>query len=276
MHEPFELAHQTAAMSGRRAVRALARTALGLTLVMGACQSARPKASEEALIRYEARDYNNALRLARASHGRTAGVKQEEAAFIAGMSAYELKRFDEAETWLRPLTRSADPSIAGRSSATLGLIAASQGVYTTAALDLMAAGRKLEGDEAARAMLMAGDCYRLVGRLDAATSAYATGRGIARSNALKETLAARQENTAYTVQFGAFSNYANATRALDRARLRATAQGLPAPAIVTTTDVTGQTLYLVQTGKFESKDQASAARVRLGSELVVVPVPFDD
>lgn len=244
-------------------------------IVLAGCQSARPKASEEALARYEAHDYQNALRLAKTSHARTAGEKQEEAAFIVGMSAYELKRYDEAEAWLRPLTRSSDKAIAGRASATLGLIAASQGVYITAALDLMAAGRKLEGDEGARALLMAGDCYRVVGRLDAATSAYAMGRGMAQSAALKETLASRQANSVYTVQFGAFSSYANATRALDGARMRAQAQGLPAPTIVSTTDVTGQTLYLVQSGRYQTKDQAASARVRLGGELVVVPVAIE-
>lgn len=246
-----------------------------LALSLAGCQSARPKASEEALSRYEAHDYQNAMRLAKASHGRTAGAKQEEAAFIVGMSAYELKKYDEAEVWLRPLTRSADKAIAGRASATLGLIAASQGVYTTAALDLMAAGRKLEGDEGARAMLMAGDCYRLVGRLDAATSAYALGKGMAQSVKLRETLASRQENSAYTVQFGAFSSYGNATKALDSARMKAAAQGLPAPTIVSSTDVTGRTLYLVQAGKYPTKDQAAAARVRLGGELVVVPVELE-
>src|SRR5690606_33358585 len=100
-------------------------------------QSTRPKASEEALARYEARDYEAALRLARASYGRTAGAKQEEAALIAGMAAYELKRYDEAESWLRPVTRSTSRDFAGKASATLGLIAAAQGAYTTAALDLL-------------------------------------------------------------------------------------------------------------------------------------------
>lgn len=260
---------------GLRARRAALLLAAAATVVWSGCQSARPQASEEALARYEAQDYQNALRLARASHQRTAGAKRDEAAFIAGMSAYELKRYDEAAAWLRPVTRSADAAIAGRASATMGLIAASQGVYATAALDLMAAGRKLEGDEGARALLMAGDCYRLLGRLDAATSAYAAGKGKAQSAALKGTLASRQESTAYTVQFGAFSSYANATRALDRARMSAAAQGLPAPSIVSSTDVTGQTLYLVQVGKYETKDQAAAARVRMGGELVVVPVEVD-
>mgnify|MGYP001502791369 CR=1 FL=1 len=275
MPDRFDRPHQASVLR-RTAYRAVL-TAAGVTLTMAwaGCQSARPKASEDALARYEAHDYQAAMRLAKASHGRTAGAKQEEAAFIVGMSAYELKRYDEAEVWLRPLTRSTDKAIAGRASATLGLIAASQGVYTTAALDLMAAGRKLEGDEGARAMLMAGDCYRLVGRLDAATSAYALGKGMAQSAKLKETLASRQENSAYTVQFGAFSSYGNATRALEGARMRAAAQGLPAPTIVSSTDVTGRTLYLVQAGKYPTKDQAAAARVRLGGELVVVPVELE-
>lgn len=239
------------------------------------CESSRPRASENALVRYEARDFNNALRLARDSYGRTAGAKQDEAAFIAGMSAYELKNYDEAETWLRPLTRNAARDIAGKSSATLGLIAAAQGAYTTAALDLVAAGRRLEGDESARALLMAGDCYRVVGRLDAATSAYTAGRGAAVSSSLKDTLAARLESSAYTVQFGAFASYANATRSLETARQRALAQGLPAPAIVTSTDVTGQPLYLVQSGRYDTKEKAAAARVRIGGDLVVVPVELD-
>lgn len=262
---------------GRPASSLLAAACVCAPIVFGGagCQSTRPKASEEALARYEARDYEAALRLARASYGRTAGAKQEEAALIAGMAAYELKRYDEAESWLRPVTRSTSRDFAGKASATLGLIAAAQGAYTTAALDLLAAGRRLEGDDAARALLMAGDCYRLVGRLDAANSAYTAGRGVATSASLKEVLAARLENSAYTVQFGAFANHSNALRALDAARLRARAQDLPAPEIVTSRDVTGQTLYLVQSGRYETKQDAAAARVRLGSDLVVVPVELE-
>lgn len=254
---------------------ALSGLALALMMTWTGCQSSRPKALDEARTLFEMGDYEDSLRVAEASHLRTAGAYKEEAAFIAGMSEYELKRYDNAKAWLRPLVRSSDKDISGRASATLGLVAAAQGQYTTAALDLMSAGRKLTGDEGARALLMAGDCYRLLGRLDAANLAYSTGRGMAQSAKLKETLASRLENSAYTVQFGAFSSYANATRALDGARSRAAAQGLPTPAIVSSSDVTGQSLYLVQSGRYDTKEKAAAARVRLGGDVVVVPVELE-
>ncbi len=261
-----------AVITHRPAILAATILALGLGLSLAGCSSARPKASEDALTRFEAQDYQGALRLASASSARTAGANQAEAAYIAGRSAFELKKYDEAERWLRPIARSADRTLAGRSSATLGLIGAERGAYAAAALDFVAASRKLEGDEAARALLMAGDCYRLTGRLDAANSAYTTGKGLAASSKVRDSLDSRLANNAYTLQVGAFSDMANAARAAGDTRTRAASRGLPAPGIVTSEDVTGRTLYLVQVGRFETKEQAAAARVRLGGELVVVPV----
>ncbi|PKL33695.1 MAG: hypothetical protein CVV40_00475, partial [Planctomycetes bacterium HGW-Planctomycetes-2] len=59
---------------------------LALGQILPGCSSARPRASEVALAKFERQDYQGALRSASASHARSAGANQAEAAYIAGRS----------------------------------------------------------------------------------------------------------------------------------------------------------------------------------------------
>lgn len=257
----------------RHTTAALRQLAVALLLVLATagCQHTGPSRSSTALSLHERGDYAAAYREATAAHPRSTGRAQQEAALVAGMSAFELKRYDDAEHWLRPLARSSDREIAGRATATIGLVSVARGNYALAAIDLSSAGRQLTGQESARAHFFAGECYTLVGRLDAAQRSYALARGAAGSSDLAGRAGDRMVSGPYSVQFGAFTVYGNAESAASGARSRARGVGLEAPRIISTSDVNGRTLYLVHQGRYATKGEADIARVRLGGGAIVVP-----
>lgn len=258
-----------------RTTAVFAPFALALSLCAGltGCQSGRIASSSAALASYERGDYEGAYKEAIESHRRTSGVAQERAALVAGMSAFELGRYNDAVNWLNRVDRSQDSEIAGKATATLGLVHVERGNYSLAAIDLTNAGRLLRGEEAARAYFFAGECYTLVGRLDAAQRSYALARAAgASTTGISGQARDRLAPSDFTVQVGAFSQWSNAESAARTARARASAVGLDAPRIVQSQDVNGRTLYLVQVGSYKSKQEALSARVRLGGEAVVVPL----
>ncbi len=236
-------------------------------LLLTACSTAGPK---RALDLYNQGQYAEALREADQASQTTRPPASDHAALIAGMSAYELKKYPEAERWLRPASRSTDREIAGRALATLGLVNVARERYSTAAIDFSSAGRRLTADEAARAHFLAGECYSILGRLDAAQRAYALAGSLAKDASTRSRAANRMTATGYTLQIGAFSNRANADRTAATGAARAAAAALPAPAIVATPDATGRTIYLVQIGRFTTKEDAAIAKSKLQGDAVIV------
>jgi tetratricopeptide (TPR) repeat protein len=256
----------TAPALARRAL--LAAAALACAALLSGCSSG---SAGEAVKMYEAGNYAEALREAETVHEKTRnGSTSEQAALVAGLSSYELGRYDDAEKWLRPLTRSTDRNISGRALAATGLIGVRRDRFSTAAIDLTAAGRRLQGNDAAQANFYAGECHALLGNLHRARSAYVSALRSADDPELRQKIASRQSGGEYSLQFGAFSNKANADQALAAAARRASAAGLDAPRLVSTPDVSGRTIHLVQLGRFKTRNEAITARSKLGGEAAVV------
>lgn len=263
----------TLRLSARRGLSCLAGILAAAALMFGgACAPQSAKGPARAMELFESGQHDQALREASAQARRSSGPTRDRASLVAGMSAYELDRVDDAERWLRPLIPSADAEVAGRAAATLGLINAGRGNFTAAAIDLASAGRKLQGEEAARANYHAAECYTISGRLDAAKRLYAMALTSTTNPGTRARIEARLRPSAFTVQIGAFRDRVNADRAAGAAAERARPRGLPAPSIIDATDVTGRRLHLVQVGRFATRDLANTARLRLGGEAVVVPV----
>ncbi|MBL8747253.1 MAG: SPOR domain-containing protein [Phycisphaerae bacterium] len=250
------------------------RIASSVSLVLLAVLAALPACSgggsKRALALYHQGQFPEALREGEQVAQSAGPPESDKAALVAGMSAYELKKYSEAERWLRTASRSSDAAVAGRASATLGLVNVARERYSTAALDFSAAGRRLEGDEAARAHFFAGECYSILGRIDAAARSYEQARLAARDPALRSRVGNRMSSSGFTLQLGAFANRANADKALAAGGQRASKAGLPTPTIVATPDATGRTIYLVQAGKFSTKEEAAVAKSKLGGDCVVV------
>ncbi len=227
--------------------------------------------------------------------GSLSGKDKQHAALVAGLSAHALNKNPEAEKWLRPLTTSNDPQVAGESMATLGLILQEQSRNAQAAEMLAGAASKLTGDQGARAALYAGDSYRALGKRDDATRMYELAKSKAeRDNALKVMISDRiagvppppkgsklstaanrapapnampqMRGGAFTVQVGAFSTPALAQR--EAAKF----SRWGAPQITPITSRDGKTLYAVRLGSFATKADAENFRRQIGSAARVVPI----
>lgn len=261
--------HQRTLLDHRILGKPLIAALIAAALALGGCKS---QSAKPALELFNQGDYPGAYREAETiAAASKEDAAREQAALIAGMSAYELRRYDDAERWLRPVSRSTDREMSGRALATLGLVGVRRDRYSTAAIDLMAAGRRLKGDDAAQANYFAGECYTLMGNLDRARSAYNSALATAQTPLLRERIGQRLAGSDYTLQLGVFSNKANADALLAKATRQSTQRGLDAPTITPTQDVAGRTVFLVQLGRFKNRTDAVAARAKLGMDSVIVP-----
>jgi hypothetical protein len=130
-------------------IGALVAACAGLAGAGAGCAGDRQQAALDA---YERRDYDQAMELA---GPRARG--SAEAALIAGLAAQAAGEGAQAIVWLAPLRKSTDPQIRGRALAGLGLVALDEGRSVEAAEYLRKAADSLSGQDAARALLLAGD-----------------------------------------------------------------------------------------------------------------------
>lgn len=277
---------------------AIAAWAIGLVFFLVGCSSGGKKEADQGPPYdqlYSSGKYAEAYEEASKVAASLSGKDKQHAALVAGLSAHALNRNPEAEKWLRPLTTSTDPQVAGESMATLGLILQEQSRHAQAAEMLSGAANKLTGDQSARAALYAGDSYRALGKRDDANRLYELAKTkVERDNALKVMITDRlagvpppakgskiaagsgsrvttpnampqMRGGAFTVQVGAFSSPALAQK--EAAKFRR--WGAPQIAPVTKN---GQTLYAVRLGSFATKADAENFRRQIGSTARVVPI----
>ena len=237
---------------------ALATLALGL---QGCAGSSGSRASY-------VQDHNNKRYLS-ASNGAIHAVRypgdenREIARLTAGLSAHAMGRNDEAIVWLRPLAENRDDEIAGKAMATLGLIALEEGENRSAAKSLSRAAGKLTADDSAKAAMYAGDAYANLGSFEAARLQYRLAQSAARDRDVRREITARL-GEGFMLQVGAFTNRMNAERARRVVEQNRMFDTLGEPIVLPRTDNRGTTLYLVQVGRFTSKQDAKAAQLRTG------------
>lgn len=224
--------------------------------------------------------YYNALAEQRvAPNART----RSQAGLTAGLAAYakatESANDNERERWLdsatyalHPLMNDADPTVAGRALAALGLVDALRERHASSA-DLLSRGaRKLSGEDAASAHFHAGLSYELAGSSAAARQSYRAALSMTSDPDLRQSIESRMGSSGYTIQVGAFANRTNAERAGAEATRRAQASGLSlgGHSIVAVPDASGRTLYRVQIGQFATRNEALAARLRFAPEATIM------
>ncbi|HVZ93925.1 MAG TPA: SPOR domain-containing protein [Phycisphaerales bacterium] len=244
---------------------------LGAAIFLGGCgTSSRSSAPPESVGLYQSRQFEAAYSSGQneMNSGRDFAARQR-GQLMAGLSAYELKRYPEAKSLLGSLTTSEDAKLAGQAAAGLGLAYIATDDYARAAEYLVDASRKLEGDEAARAAMFAGDCHALLGRIESAKSMYRAAQSSVSDSSLAAQIQKRLSLDGFTVQVGAYSQKTNADRIMAGLKPRAKSLGLPEPKLVLEPDATGRTLYLVQLGRFKSLMEAQAAKNKLGREGVI-------
>jgi hypothetical protein len=213
------------------------------------------------------------------------GVHRDRAALYAGLSAYRLGRAGDAQRHLTPLIEHADAGIAGRANTALGSLSAEQGTHGAAAAYFLRASTRLTGDDAARALMYAGDARFAQGQREEAKQLWGRARdkvasdaslrvaigdrlaGVPPAGAAGRGGAASSGGTGgsgtFTVQAGAFST----RQAADR--LAGSLAGRGDVRVVPIRDSRGRMLHAVRVGRYSTREQAESVRRSIGGNAIV-------
>lgn len=225
----------------------------------GGCAQEKQLSYQQA---YEQKLYPQALEKASMVGVDEHAPDRQRAALVAGMSAQSMGQNAEAKKWLVPLRMSPDRDIAARARATLGLIAKAEGKTAEAATLLSGSADQLEGDDAAKAKIMAGDAYRQMGLEKQARAEYTEAKTEADDPTLKATADQKARPQSYYVQCGAYSTRQAADRQVKAIKPQVAKAGQPAPAVFQMAP-NGTPLFVVQVGPYSDKQKAMAAKARM-------------
>jgi len=238
-------------------VRLLSIALLSATaFIMIGCESGQKTGGglDLAIKEFERQEYEQSREQATRAMRASRGVARDEAAYIAGLSAFELGMIDEAERRFMAAARSSDTQVAANASAMLGQIRLDQARYEDAIEYFETAAPDLRGEDARQARQLAGLARRMV-----------AGDPLARREFRIETAhAVAMPDSGFALQVGAFRDRSRASRSAEEARRLVDRNGMGPVQIVPTTDRRGRTLYLVRIGHFETRHAATKARQRLG------------
>lgn len=255
----------------RSAVRTLGvATLVAVTALATGCESSRIVTHADVVSDYESGQYQQAYDDALTLAARTKGQDQARAHYLAGLSAYQLRRDWTAIGALNKVKSNHEHAIAGPANATIGLSYARLGRHDRAIAAYQSAVGRLHGNEQAQAYYHMAVSEQKLGRWSPARSHLAIAAGKATDPGLRDAARAALETVGYTLQFGAYGKRANADERAKSVYQQASKAGVGPPRIVTSTAPNGSTLYLVQAGRFGTFDTALAARRRLGRTDVLI------
>lgn len=243
-----------------------------LAATLGGCasQNKAPSANDYAGLYAQGRysdAYDAAVKVAGTPRGGS-----PQAALIAGLSAQALGREEDASRWLMPLVDNADPNVAGKSAAALGLILKEQGQYSKAGILLEKAATRLpDDDDAARALMYAGDARRAIHLEAQAQALYARAKDKAiRDVGLKGAIADRLAGAGMPAGTGKWSVQAGAFSELSKAHALASRLSSKGASRVVPLTKAGKRLYYVRVGRYGTKPEADTVRKAVGVGAFVV------
>jgi cell division protein FtsN len=232
---------------------------LSLAAFLGGCQQQQQLTYQQA---YEQKLYPQAFDKASQIGTDEHAPDRLRAALVAGMSAQSMGKNEEARKWLVPLKYCPDKDIAARARASLGLIAKSEGKSAEAATLLAGSADNLEGDDAAKAKMIAGDTYRQMGLESKAREEYTEAKSEAEDPSLKAKADLKARPQSYFVQCGAYSTRQAADKQVKAIKPQVTKAGQPAPTVLQMTP-NGTPLFVVQVGPYADRQQAMSAKARM-------------
>jgi hypothetical protein len=250
LHDTYYMYRQS------RRARATFLMAVALLGIAGCSTTSRTQGAAEltlAVDDYNAQRYDSARQRAERLRHSGGGVAVQ-AAYIQGISAYQLGADDEAA---RALTEAAGKSRgqdAGRARAALGLVAMRQGRTTLAVESFRTAAQELSGEDA---------------RLASAWAIQAGSGNAGLPGSTHTALPAGPDGT-FTIQVGAFHGRPRAESAAQAAEALGQRHGVAPVRIVQRHDHRGEPLFIVQLGCFGSRDEAADARRRVGNLQYIV------
>lgn len=225
-------------------------------VVLGGCGGGSGPSTglDGALSAYHMDSYSLAFERARTVEQSGPPADRDEAALVAGQSAMQLGRLNEAGLYLDRAARSNEHEVAARAKASLGLLRFAEGDYRASAALLLEAEPALEAADQAKARRFAARAYEAAGDSEQARAVLARSGG---SIAYLQT-------SRFALQVGAFRDRFRAERAAQSAASDARVIGPDPVRIVTRDDAAAGSLHIVQFGSWSSRQAASQARSRLG------------
>lgn len=210
---------------------------------------------------YNEGDYARAYQLAVPLTRKPDRSLAAEAAYMAGLSAYQQGQPDAAVRHLDTARQAGDIQLAADAAATLGSIYIQAKRYDLAEQALLEAARRYTGEASARAYLHAGIAQQHQQKWAPARTSFVLARQQAFDAALREQidlyLQQSEPATAYTLQVGLYNRRSNADAAVERYTALAKLYQLQPPRLLDTIQPTGDVLYRVYVGRFDSFQQAA-------------------
>lgn len=272
--------------------------ALQLLFVLHACQTQErgPEGSSFEAVRmaaspelatavedYREARYTQSFERSKALARSSSSPLREQAAWIAGLSAYQQRQYDEAELQFMAAGRSQDPRLVVDSKIMIADIRGFQNRWSDAAQLYREASNGLAGEERSRVLGYAevASSYasgRAAGQLGGSapssgtpSSTASSGGGATRSSgASSGTSASRAESGTFALQAGAFQNEANARKRAAEVATSTRQAGLGEPRVVRTRDPGGRQFWAVQVGSFSTRQRAEEARQRVASLGLII------
>lgn len=220
---------------------------------------------------YESGRFLDAYTGAVSLYRRSVVPERDEAAYLAGLSAYRLQRYEDADRYLSPLVRIASTDVAGRAAGTMGLVELERGRYREAAEYFRKAADRLEGQGKAEAAYRAGLAYKESNSPSLARVQFIIARGASTDPAFQARVDRELRTSGYTLQLGVFAGRANAEKMV-REFLASRAASIGEPRVVTAEGDRGETLYFVHVGTFNSYSAAIRGRALLDQPAIVRPI----
>jgi len=278
-------------------LRPLAISLLSLPAILAGC-AGNGDALNQSLSAYNAGKYDESYSSAQTAAQSARTTKDsDEAAYLAGMSAYRLNKPAEAAKLLENPARSSDAWIAGQAGITLGTALAKTGRRSEAARAFARAATHLDGEEADKAHLAAANAFQAVGdttnaneqfrlaKVPVPTSVSTASAPIPAPGPTPPKVAGPRPGTVaappvpgqlagqFVLQAGAFRDVAKARRRAQELKTKAARAGLGEPTVVAKRGSDGATLHVVQLGSFADRRAADSAMTKLGASGVVVGRP---
>ena len=240
---------------------------------MGGCKSApRARSLNSALADYEAKRYRLAENQAAAIARQTRGLIRDKAAYLAGLSAYQLGDLYEAQRQLATAVKSPDQTTAGRAQAVLGLVRMNQHRPHDAAVLLAQASGALTGENSRQAAYHAALAHQAAGDESSAGTWFRIADAEQPTGQRALAISSRARAGRFSLQAGAFRRRQHADSAARSVADVSQRHGLGGVRVIESLDERGRTLYFVQFGRFESRSAASSARRLIGRlDVIVVP-----
>lgn len=249
--------------------------ALLTTLFVSGCESVPSTTSLNLAQRdYQAGRFESAHRNALKALQTPNNTDRYKAAYLAGLSSYQLGNLDQADQHLLLALKATNSQTQARTKAMLGTIRLDQQRPLDAANLFKDAALALKGTDARQAAHRAALAFQQAGDETQAETWFARASG----DLFGQTYAPVRapEMAEFTLQVGAFRERARAQNAADNAAELAKDIDIGTVRVIPRTNDRGQELYIVQVGQFATRQEASRAKAKLGRLEYIVTSSLPD